>query len=163
MTIRPMDAESSTSAPARPGTFGIVIVAAGVLLASWIGFGRFLFGVGGSLTATYALTLGVAVVVLHFFIGRGVFRAVRCGYRVRTATIGTTIAAWGCGVLLGMMIPDVTATGLQTILTRGTEPGLGLVIGLSNPLGSIMLIMSVTAVVLATIDSRGGPRVLDED
>lgn len=135
----------------------------GVLLAAWVAGGRILFGVAGSLTITYALTLGVALVVVHFFVGRAILRTARRGYRTRPATIATVIAAWGCGILLGWMIPDVTPIGLQSILTGATEPGLGMVIGLSNPLGIIMLGMSVAALVLANIDARGGPKVPDED
>jgi hypothetical protein len=158
-----MDVESSAPSNARPGSFGIVVACCGVLLAAWVVAGRSLFGVGGSLTVTYALTIGVLLVVLHFFVGRGILRTARRGYRTRPATIGTVIAAWGCGILLGLMIPDITPAGLQTILTGASEPGLGIVIGLSNPLGIIMLVMSITALVLATVDSRGGPRILEED
>lgn len=143
--------------------FGIVVACAGVLLAAWIVGGRSLFGVGGSLTVTFALTIGVLLVVLHFFVGRAILRTARRGYRTRPATIGTVIAAWGCGILLGLMIPDITPAGLQTILTGGSEPGLGIVIGLSNPLGIVMFVMSITALVLATVDSKGGPRVPEED
>jgi hypothetical protein len=160
---RSTDAESSALSSVRLGTLGIVIACAGVLLAAWVVAGRSLFGVGGSLTITYALTIGIVLVVLHFFIGRGILRTARRDYRTRPATIGTVIAAWGCGILLGLMIPDITPIGLQTILTGPSEPGLSIVIGLSNPLGIIMLVMSITALVLATVDSKGGPRVLEED
>jgi hypothetical protein len=160
---RSTDAGPSASSSAGSGVFGIVVACGGVLLAAWIVAGRSLFGVSGSLTVTYALTIGVLLVVLHFFAGRAILRTARRGYRMRPATLGTVIAAWGCGILLGLMIPDVTPIGLQTILTGPSEPGLGIVIGVSNPLGIIMLVMSITALVLATVDSKGGPRVLDED
>ena len=157
------DTESSTLPGARDGVFGAVVATSGVLLAAWVAAGRWLFGVGGSLTVTYALTIGIVLALLHLFIGRGILRTARRGYRTRSVTIGTVIAAWGCGILLGLMIPDVTPVGLQTILTGASEPGLGIVIGLSNPLGIIMLAMSITALVLAAVDSKGGPRVPDED
>lgn len=163
MSTRSADAGASVSSSARPGTLGVVVAGAGVLLAAWVVFGRSVFGVGGSLTVTYALTIGVVLVVLHFFIGRGILRTARRGYRTRRATVGTVIAAWGCGILLGLMIPDLTPIGLQTILTGPSEPGLGIAIGVSNPLGIVMLVMSITALVLATVDSKGGPKVLDED
>lgn len=147
----------------RSSAFGIVVACGGALLAAWVVGGRIPFGVAGSLTVTYALTIGIALIVLHFFIGWAILRTARRGHRTRPATIWTVSAAWGCGILLGLMIPDVTAIGLQTILTGAVEPGLGIVIGLSNPLGIIMLAMSVAALVLASVDAKGGPRVIDED
>lgn len=163
MTSRPMDAGSPAPATARSGAFGIAVACGGVILAAWVVGGRALFGVSGALTVTYALTIGVVLIVLHFFVGRAILRTARRGYRTRASTRATIIVAWGCGILLGLMIPDITPLGLQTILTGASEPGLGIVIGLSNPLGIIMLVMSVTSLVLATIDSKGGPRVVDED
>lgn len=157
------DAGAPAPSAARSGAFGVVVACGGVLLAAWIVGGRCLFGVAGSLTVTYALTIGVLLVVLHFFVGRAILRTARRGHRTRPATVGTVVAAWGCGILLGLMIPDVTPGGLQTILTGGSEPGLGIVIGLSNPLGIVMFVMSITALVLATVDSKGGPRVPEDD
>jgi Na+-driven multidrug efflux pump len=157
------DAESSALSSTRSGALGIIVACGGVFLAAWVSGGRILFGVDGSLTLTYALTVGVAFVVLYLFAGVAILRTARRGYRTRPATIATVLSAWGCGILLGWTIPDITPIGLQTILTGATEPGLGIVIGLSNPLGIIMLGLSVTALVLANIDARGGPRVLEED
>lgn len=163
MSLRSSDAELSARSSTRFGAFGIAVACGGVVLAAWVAGGRILFGVAGSLTLTYTLTIGVALVVLHFFVGLAIFRTARRGYRTRPATMGTILSAWGCGIMLGLTIPDITAIGPQTILTGPTEPGLGIVIGLSNPLGIIMLSLSVTALVLANIDAKGGPRVLDED
>jgi hypothetical protein len=161
----PAPAAAPRTAPGTPrsGAFGIVVACGGVILAAWVAGGRALFGVSGSLAVTYALTIGVVLVVLHFFVGRAILRTARRGYRTRPSTRATIIVAWGCGILLGFMIPDITALGLQTILTGASEPGLGIVIGLSNPLGIIMVVMSISSLVLATIDSKGGPRVVDED
>jgi hypothetical protein len=161
----PAPAAGPRTAPGAPrsGAFGIVVAFGGVILAAWVAGGRALFGVSGSLAVTYALTIGVVLVVLHFFVGRAILRTARRGYRTRPSTRATIIAAWGCGILLGFMIPDITPLGLQTILTGASEPGLGIVIGLSNPLGIIMVVMSISSLVLATIDSKGGPRVVDED
>ena len=83
------DTESSTLPGARDGVFGAVVATSGVFLAAWVAAGRSLFGVGGSLTVTYALTIGIVLALLHLFIGRGILRTARRGYRTRSATIGT--------------------------------------------------------------------------
>ncbi|UUT35373.1 hypothetical protein [Microbacterium elymi] len=64
------------------------------------------------------------------------------------------------------MIPDVTPDGLQTILTGAAEPGRGIAIGFANPLGVIMLVLAVIALVLATGDAKGradAPRVEEDE
>jgi hypothetical protein len=134
---------------------GVLIAVVGVLLALWIAFGRVPFGVAGSLTPVYALTLGIVLVVLHLFIARSVLRTSRAGHRHRRATFGTLYASWACGLLLGLLIPDATPEGLQTILTGGSEPGLGIAIGFANPLGVIMLVFAVAALLLARGDAIG--------
>lgn len=139
----------------RPMVRGALIVVAGVVLAAWVAFGRALFGLAGQLTPVYALTLGTVLVVLHLFVARGVVRTAHAEYRHRGATFGTLFASWGCAILLGLLIPDITAYGLQTILTGTAEPGLGIAIGFANPLGVIMLVFGVLAAVLARGDSLG--------
>lgn len=140
---------------------GAAVLLIGVALAAWIVFGRFLFGIGGELTLAYGL-IGALVAVLHVFIGRALARTAARGFPTRGATRGTLIAAWGCGVLLGLTIPDLTRRGLQTIISGDTEPGLGVAIGVANPAGIIMTALTIIALVLATQDSRG-PRPADED
>jgi hypothetical protein len=142
----------------------VLIAGGGVVLAAWVVGGRYLFGVGGDLTLVFACTLGPALVVLHFFVGRAIVRTARRGHRTRAATIATLAVAWGCGILLGFTIPDITANGLQTILSSLTSPGsLDLVVGLSNPLGIIMLATSVAALVLATGDAHGPQQPSEDD
>ncbi|WP_417562598.1 hypothetical protein [Microbacterium sp.] len=134
---------------------GYLIVVVGLVLALWIAFGRVLFGVAGELTVVYALTIAPLLVVLHLFIAQGVLRTARRGYRSRRATFGTLYASWGCAVLLGLLIPDLTSTGLQTVLTGGSEPALGIAIGFANPIGIIMFVFAVAALILARGDANG--------
>jgi hypothetical protein len=61
------------------------------------------------------------------------------------------------------MIPDVTAHGLQTILTGSAEPGLGIAIGFANPLGVLMLVFAVAALILARGDAVGRADAPTED
>jgi hypothetical protein len=139
----------------RPMVRGALIVVAGVVLAAWVALGRAPFGIAGHLTPVYALTLGTVLVVLNLFVARGVVRTGRAGHRHRGATFGTLFASWGCAILLGLLIPDDTPDGLQTILTGAAEPGRGIAIGFANPLGVIMLVFGVLAAVLARGDSLG--------
>jgi hypothetical protein len=140
---------------------GIGVFLAGLALALWIVFGRFLFGVGGELTPIYLL-LGIAIVVLHAFIGQAIARTAMRGYSMRRATLVTLIAAWACGILLGITIPDVTASGLQTVISGTLEPWRGIAIGLANPAGIITIALTIAALVLATQDARG-PRPADDE
>ena len=141
---------------------GLSITLGGLVLALWICFGRFLFGVGGSLTPIYVVTIGFLVATLQFFAGRAISRTARLGRRTRPSTIAMICIAWFCGILLGLMIPDMTAAGLQTILSGATEPGLSIAVGLANPLGIICLATSIAALVLANGDLKDRP-ALEED
>ena len=125
------------------------------MLAAWVTLGRVLFGVAGELTQLYVFTLGLVIVVLNAFVAEGLARTAHNGHRTRPATIGMLLASWGCGILLGLMIPDVTALGLQTIITGPHEPGLGIAIGIANPLGIVMLVTVIVALGLARGDAKG--------
>ncbi|WP_051191861.1 hypothetical protein [Microbacterium luticocti] len=141
--------------PKRSSLPGVLAGVVGVVLAAWIAFGRALFGVAGSLTPVYALTLGLIYLLLHIFIAQALVRTARRGLRVRRATVGTLCTSWGCAVLLGLLIPDVTASGLQTIVSGASEPALGIAIGFANPAGVVMLVFAVIALVLARGDALG--------
>lgn len=142
---------------------GILVAIAGLILAAWVVAGRALFGLAGELVPLYALTLGLTIVVLHAFIGDGLARTALHGHRTRPTTIGMLAASWGCGVLLGLMIPDATPLGLQTILSGPDEPGLGIAIGVANPLGIIMLVTAIVALFLARGDAQGRAATVEED
>ncbi|WP_198295536.1 hypothetical protein [Diaminobutyricimonas sp. LJ205] len=167
----PYDASTRSTPSGRPsvadtkaGTAiarGIAVFLAGVALALWIVFGRFLFGVGGELTPIYLL-IGIVIVFLYAFIGQAMARAATRGYLTRRATLVTLIAAWGCGILLGLTIPDVTPDGLQTVISGTAEPWRGIAIGLANPAGIITVALSIAALVLANQDARG-PRPSDDE
>lgn len=141
---------------------GILVAVAGLALAAWVVAGRALFGIAGELTQVYAFTLGLVIIVLHAFIGEALVRTAHHGYRTRPATIGMLVASWGCGILLGLMIPDATPAGLQTILTGASEPGLSIVIGLANPAGIIMLVTVIVALGCARGDAKGKGNPVNE-
>lgn len=141
----------------------LLVAFAGLAIAAWVSVGRLLFGVAGELTQLYTFTLGLIIVVLHAFIAEALLRAAQHGYRIRSTTIAMLIGSWVCGILLGLTIPDVTPLGLQTILTGGEEPGLSIAIGVANPLGIIMLVTAIVALVLARGDAKGRAHLVEEE
>lgn len=154
-----MDSVGQTT---RAGTLrGVGVLLVGVVLALWIVFGRFLFGVGGELVVPYLL-IGVLVVALHIPLGRAVTRMTNRGFTLRPSTRGSLIAAWGCGILLGLTIPDITPDGLQTIISGTQQPTLDVAIGVANPAGIIMIAFTCIALVLASQDAHG-PRPTEDD
>ncbi|MHA6670301.1 hypothetical protein ACX3O0_15685 [Homoserinimonas sp. A447] len=141
----------------------LLVVFVGLVIAAWVSVGRLFFGIAGELTQLYTFTLGLIIVVLHAFITEALARTAQLGHRTRPATVAMLVASWACGILLGLMIPDVTALGLQTILTGPDEPGLSIAIGVANPLGIIMLLTGIIALVLARGDAKGKAVIARED
>ncbi|EPR75513.1 hypothetical protein ADILRU_2056 [Leifsonia rubra CMS 76R] len=143
--------------PGVPGSgrAGTVAVVAGLAVAGWISFGRYLFGIGGDLTITYTVTLGLTYGVLLSLAGLAMRRTALRGFPTRAMTHAQLIASGVCAFLLGLTIPDSTPGGLQTIISGPTEPALGIAIGIANPLGVVGIVTAIIALVLATTDSRG--------
>lgn len=142
-------------------TRGSVVLVVGLVIALWIVAGRFLFGIGGELTLVYLL-IGALIATLHAFVARAVMRVREHGFTLRPSTRGILFASWGCGLLLGLTIPDLTPEGLQTILTGATQPWLEVAIGVANPAGILAIAFSITALVLANQDAHG-PRPHEDD
>ncbi|MDH6236686.1 hypothetical protein [Cryobacterium sp. CG_9.6] len=130
-------------------------MAAGIAVAAWISFGRYLFGIGGDLTIIYATTLGVIFATLLSLTGLAVRRTARRGFENRGVTHAFLIASGVIGLLLGLTLPDSTPRGLQTIITGPTQPALDIAIGIANPLGVIGIATAIIALVLSIRDSRG--------
>ncbi len=142
---------------------GALIAIVGILLAAWVTLGRALFGIAGELTQVYLLTLGILIVLLNAFTAEGVMRAAQLGYKHRPATLGMLFTSWALGILLGLTIPDVTPDGLQTILSGPEEPGLGIAIGIANPLGIVMIVTAIVALGLARGDAKGKAHAVEEE
>ncbi|TFD49579.1 hypothetical protein E3T55_10895 [Cryobacterium frigoriphilum] len=145
----------ATPGAARSGRTGGVVVVAGIAVAAWISFGRHLFGIGGDLTIIYAATLGVIFAALLVITGLAVGRSARRGFETRAITYAFLVASVVSGILLGLTLPDSTPRGFQTIISGPTEPGLGIAIGIANPLGVIGIATAIIALVLSIRDSRG--------
>lgn len=146
----------------QAATVGALIAVAGTAVAAWISLGRTLFDRGGSLVLVYAFTLGLLFVILNVFTGLAIARARQRGHRVRPRTWLCIAASWVLGMLLGLLLPDITAEGLQTVVSGPTEPMLGIAIGFANPVGIFSIGITITALVLARLDARG-PRPVDEN
>jgi len=134
----------------------------GVLAALWVVLGRGLFGPLGSLTVIYALILGLPILVLHALIARALARTARAGFVTRRATWLTVATAWLCFTVLGLTIPDRIDGVLHTLVTGSQQPGLGLAIGIANPMGIIGIGLCVASLILAVSDSRGPRKSEDE-
>lgn len=148
---------------ARAGTARSVgVLLAGLALALWIVFGRFLFGAGGELTFAFA-PIGAVIIVLHWFLARTLARTASRGFSVRPSTWGTLITAWMFGILFGLTIPDSTPDGLQTIVSGTQQPALDVAIGITNPAWVMMFTFIIISMVLAYQDARGPHPEEDED
>jgi branched-subunit amino acid ABC-type transport system permease component len=146
----------------RPVASGVLMLVAGLVAAAWIGFGRYLFGVAGDVTPLYVF---IAVVIggLNVLTGRAVIRTARRGYPTSGWTVTIAAASWAFAIMCGLTLPDATPTGMQTIISGGHEPGLGIAIGLTNVTGMICVALCVAAVILAYRDARGRRPIYDED
>lgn len=132
----------------------LLVIVGGLVLAAWVSFGRYLFGVGGELTPWFVVGIGVPIAALYLFSGRAIMRTARFGRRTRPSTVVMLAVSAACGILLGFMIPDITPAGLQTIVSGAEEPGLSIAVGVANPLGVICLAAAIAALVLAHGDTK---------
>lgn len=150
------------SRTARSPAAGILITIVGLLVAVWVGFGRVPFGVAGELTPVFAL-IALLIGTLQVFTGRAVIVTARRGHRLGAWTVIIVAFSWVCGIVFGLTLPDLTATGLQTIATGPHQPALGFAIGVTNPAGILCIALSIASVAIANRDARGGRPKYDED
>lgn len=122
-----------------------------VAVPLWMAGGRFLTGSAGDLTPVYALTLSPALLVLSVVALALPRRGP--GRYPSTRSLGLMLIAWASGLGLGFTLPD-TGQGASSVLGALVGPGAeGAAAALSNPLGIIMLFMSIAGCVLAIRDS----------
>jgi hypothetical protein len=134
-----------------------------VAVPLWMAGSRFLTGSAGDLTPVYALTL-CPVLLLLSVVALGVSRR-RPGRYPSARSLGLMLIAWACGLGLGWTLPD-TGEGASSVLGALVGPQAeGAAAAFSNPLGIIMLFMSITGCVLAVRDSSrpGGARRSPDD
>jgi hypothetical protein len=134
-----------------------------VAVPLWMAGGRFLTDSAGDLTPVYALTLSPVLLVLSV-VALAVPRR-RPGRVPSARALGLLLIAWGSGVGLGFTLPD-TGDGASSVLGALAGPEAeGAAAAFSNPLGIIMLFMSIAGCVLAIRDSSrpGGAQRSAED
>lgn len=153
---------SDVARPPRPGSalrrvFPVIMVIAAAALALWIGFGRALAGVLGSLAWVYVLALALPVLVLHV-VAAALFRGDSLNYPSHAMSLRgvlTAVASWVVTVGFGFFLPDATRHGTESILTSLTGPDmLGISYGFANTLGVLSVAMAVALVLLALADLR---------
>jgi hypothetical protein len=122
-----------------------------VAVPLWMAGGRFLTDSAGDLTVVYALTLSLVLLLLSV-VALAVPRG-RPGHYPSARSLGLLLIAWACGLGLGFTLPD-TGEGASSVLGAlvGREAE-GVAAAFSNPLGIIMLFMSIAGCVLAVRDS----------
>lgn len=122
-----------------------------VAVPLWITGGRFLTDSAGDLTVVYALTL--APVLLLLSVTALAVPRRRPGRHPSARSLGLLLIAWACGLGLGFTLPD-TGEGASSVLGALVgHQAEGVAAALSNPLGIIMLFMSIAGCVLAVRDS----------
>lgn len=128
----------------------------GLLIAAWVVFGRKVFGVDGSLTLIYTLSLGPAIVVANMVAAMGIHQVALKKQHLKPVTFIVIVAGWVCGILLGLLIPDETETGLRSIAVDQSIPGiLDFVIGIANPLGIFTVGLPIASYFLARSNAKG--------
>ncbi|MDI3330886.1 MAG: hypothetical protein QJR09_09170 [Micrococcus sp.] len=118
---------------------------------AWMAGGRFLTDSAGALTPVYALTLAPVLLVLSVVALAVPHR--RPGHYPSARSLGLLLIAWASGIGLGFTLPD-TGEGASSVLGALVGPEAeGAAAAFSNPLGIIMLFMSIAGCVLAVRDS----------
>jgi len=158
------DAGAGADEPRTPRSAwpGVIVLAAGLVVALWIAFGRFLFGIGGSMTVWYVL-LAIAVLILQAFAARAIILTAKNGYRSRAWTFIIIAFSWAFGLLNGATLPDSVDGVTRTIVSGADSTGVQFAIGVTNPAAIICLSLSGAAIFLGYYDARGRKPKYDED
>ncbi|WAP52174.1 hypothetical protein OL239_02380 [Arthrobacter sp. ATA002] len=153
---------STTSPPqsaVRPAAlFGAAAAALSIpmalLVPLWITAGRVLFGINGNLVAIFAATLGPLLVGLMLLAAVRITVAARrrTPFGAPTGTSFLLLATWVAGAAFGFLVPDVGGghgkDGSVMSVLLGTGAG-GFSAALANPVGMIMLGLTVSLVVVS--------------
>jgi len=141
----------------------LVLVLCAVVLGLWMGFGRWLFGIGGSLTWWYAPLIALPFIVLQLWAVLRLQRAAALGKRIGPAAYLALAASWFCAAGFGLTVPDLVDARLVSILSHlGGAGWEGMSIALCNPLGIIAFATSIAAVAFAHAASRD-PRPSEDE
>jgi len=134
-----------------------------VILALWMGFGRWLFGIGGHMTWWYAPLIALPFLILQWWTLQRMSVARSRGCRIGRAPIVALVLSWLCALGFGFTAPDIqaggsaglTGDGSASILSHLAGPEwIGMSIALCNPLGIIALALSIAALGFAFAAGR---------
>ena len=140
-----------------------MIVPVSVVLALWMSAGRWLFGIGGSLTWWYLPTIGLAYVAAHVWAANRIAATAKRGFVRRRAVLVTLIISWCNAIAFGITVPDRHGDGLETIISHLLgEPWREMAIALCNPFGIITFVFVGVAIGFAIFDARGPQAEEDE-
>lgn len=139
------------------------IVPVSIVLALWMSAGRWLFGIGGSLTWWYLPSIGLAYVAAHVWVANRVALTQRRGFKRSRGVIVGLIVSWANAIAFGITVPDRHGDGLETIISHLLGEGWReMAIALCNPFGILSFVFIGVAVGFAIHDSRG-PRPDEDD
>lgn len=135
---------------------GRIVTIVGVVLALWMAAGRWVFGIGGSLTWWYLPTIGLVFTLLQIWLGARIRITRERGKRTGRSTIVSLILAWLCAIGFGLTVPDLAGGQLVSILSlaSGSAFSAEMSIALCNPLGIIAFALAVAALAFAYADAR---------
>ena len=133
-----------------------VVVVVGVVLALWMAAGRWLFGIGGSLTWWYLPTIGLVFIWLQVWQARRLRVTASRGRRTSRSTIVTLILAWVCAIGFGLTVPDRVGDDLVSILSLagGSAFSAEMSLALCNPFGILAFTLAIASLAFAYADAR---------
>lgn len=128
----------------------------GILMALWMSAGRWIFGLGGSLTWWYVPSIGLVYAATSFWLARRIAITRGRGKSVGRATIVTLVLSWICALGFGFLVPDYVGGELQSILSHAAGSAFSgeMSIALCNPAGIIAFALLGASIVFAYADAR---------
>lgn len=133
-----------------------VVAIVGIILALWMSLGRWVFGIGGTLSWWYVPAIGLTFAALQLWLARRLTITRARGKRTGRSTIVSLILAWVCAIGFGLTVPDLADGKLESILSlaSGSAFSAEMSIALCNPLGIIAFALAIAALGFAYADAR---------
>lgn len=141
----------------------LVLGVIGVALALWMGAGRWLFGIGGSLTWWYVPLIALPFAILQLWALRRLRIVDDRGRRPGRAPYVALVLSWLCALAFGLTVPDLVDGQLVSIAGHLGGPLWNeMAIALCNPFGIIAFATVIAAIAFAAAAGRE-PRPSEDD
>lgn len=141
-----------------------VVAVIGLVLALWMGAGRWVFGVGGEFTWWYVPLITVPYALLQLWMVNRLHVAADRGRRAGRAPFVALALSWVCAVGFGLTAPDRVDGELTTLMTHfGGEGWHSMAVALSNPFGIVAITALVISLVYAHVAGRDPKPEEDEE